>query len=92
MQCYLSRSIHYMRVPRGLWRDRLTKIRAGGYNAIQFYVQWNLHEPTPGQYTFEDRLDVEAFLDLAQELGLYVIFRPGPYICGERDGGGLPFW
>lgn len=55
-------------------------------------MQWNLHEPLPGQFDFSGRLDVEAFVEMAHSLGLLVILRPGPYICGERDGGGLPFW
>ena len=89
---YMSGSIHYFRVPRKLWRDRLTKIRAAGFNAIQFVIQWNLHEPEPGRYDFSGRFDVEAFVKLAGELGLFVILRPGPYICAERNGGGLPYW
>ena len=56
------------------------------------YVPWNLHEPYPGQFDFEDDLDVAEFIKLAGELGLYVLFRPGPYICSEWDWGGLPFW
>ena len=56
------------------------------------YVPWNLHEPYPGQFDFEGDLDVAEFIKLAGELGLYVLFRPGPYICSEWDWGGLPFW
>ncbi|XP_059090616.1 beta-galactosidase-like [Tigriopus californicus] len=89
---YISGSVHYFRIPRDLWHDRLQKIRAAGFNSIQFVVQWNLHEPQPGQYNFEGRFDVEAFIRMAGDLGLYVILRPGPYICAERNGGGLPFW
>uniref|UniRef100_A0A803Y8A2 Acid beta-galactosidase n=1 Tax=Meleagris gallopavo TaxID=9103 RepID=A0A803Y8A2_MELGA len=63
-----------------------------GLNAVQVYVPWNYHEPQPGVYDFTGDRDVEAFLDLAAELGLLVILRPGPYICAEWDMGGLPAW
>ena len=63
---YISGSIHYFRVPSALWRDRLAKVRALGLNAIQFYVQWNLHEPQPGNFTFDGDLDVGGFLLEAQ--------------------------
>ena len=89
---YISGSIHYFRIPSALWKDRLTKVRAMGINAIQFYVQWNLHERHPGNYTFEGDLDVGSFLLEAQKLGLVVLLRVGPYVCGEVNGGGLPFW
>jgi beta-galactosidase len=89
---YVSGSLHYFRVPRDLWKDRMQKMRAGGFNAIQFVVEWNLHEPKPGQYDFEGILDINAFIQLAQDQGLYVLLRPGPYICAERNGGGLPYW
>jgi len=54
------------------------------------YMPWNLHEPRPGAFDFTGRLDVHRFLRLAQKLDLYVILRPGPYICSEWDFGGLP--
>ncbi len=91
---YISGSIHYYRVVKDLWRDRLTKIKAAGFDTIQvglqevllsnlslfssvhqFYVQWNLHEPSPGQFDFSGRLDLEHFLDLTKSLGLYAIVR-----------------
>jgi beta-galactosidase len=90
-----SGELHYFRVPRLYWRDRLLKARALGLNAICTYMPWNLHEPRPGQFDFEgdgEMLDVAAFVRLAQEIGLYVILRPGPYICAEWDFGGLPAW
>ena len=89
---YVSASIHYFRVPRALWLDRLTKIRAAGFNAIQFVIPWNIHERYPGQVSFEGELDVGAFLEIAKSLGLYALVRPGPYICAEHNGGGLPWW
>ncbi|XP_006859231.1 PREDICTED: beta-galactosidase [Chrysochloris asiatica] len=89
---YISGSIHYYRVPSFYWKDRLLKMRMAGLNAIQMYVPWNFHEPHPGQYQFSDDHDVEHFIQLAHELGLLVILRPGPYICAEWDMGGLPAW
>ena len=89
---YISGSIHYFRVPSALWRDRLTRARALGLNAIQFYVPWSLHEPRTGNYSFDGDLDFERYLLEAQCLGFVVLLRVGPYICGEFNGGGLPFW
>lgn len=89
---YVSGSIHYFRIPKAFWRDRLLKMKMAGLNALQTYVEWSGHEPAPGKYYFEENYDLEAFLKMAQEVGLYVILRPGPYICAERDNGGLPYW
>uniref|UniRef100_A0A8C9DUR2 Beta-galactosidase n=1 Tax=Prolemur simus TaxID=1328070 RepID=A0A8C9DUR2_PROSS len=89
---YISGSIHYSRVPRFYWKDRLLKMKMAGLNAIQTYVPWNFHEPQPGKYQFTEDHDVEYFIQLAHELGLLVILRPGPYICAEWDMGGLPAW
>ncbi|NXS28661.1 BGAL galactosidase, partial [Pomatostomus ruficeps] len=89
---YISGSIHYARVPRPAWRDRLLKMYMSGLNAVQVYVPWNYHETLPGVYDFTGNRDVEAFLDLTAELGLLVILRPGPYICAEWEMGGLPAW
>ncbi|OWK02484.1 GLB1, partial [Cervus elaphus hippelaphus] len=89
---YISGSMHYFRVPRFYWKDRLLKMKMAGLNAIQTYVAWNFHELQPGQYNFSGDHDVEHFIQLAHELGLLVILRPGPYICAEWDMGGLPAW
>lgn len=89
---YISGSIHYSRIPRVYWKDRLLKMYMGGLNAIQTYVPWNFHEEYPGQYSFSGDRDLEYFLQLAQDIGLLVILRPGPYICAEWDMGGLPAW
>lgn len=88
----VSGSMHYFRVPSSLWRDRLLKAKRGGLNCISTYVAWNFHEPVEGQWEFSDDHDVVGFVRLAQELGLYVILRPGPYICADWDFGGLPGW
>lgn len=88
----LCASLFYFRLPREQWRARLEQVRASGYTCVDVYLPWNFHETAPGRWSFEGRRDVAAFLDLAQETGLDVIARPGPYICSEWDGGALPAW
>ncbi|XP_036392377.1 beta-galactosidase-1-like protein 2 [Megalops cyprinoides] len=88
----LGGSAHYFRIPRAHWKDRLLKMKACGLNTLTTYVPWNLHEPERGLFTFQGQLDLEVYLRLAAEVGLWVILRPGPYICSEWDLGGLPSW
>jgi len=88
----LSGEMHYFRIPREYWRDRLEKLRACGLNTVATYMPWNLHEPEPGQFDFSGGLDVAAFIKLVGELDLQVIIRPGPYICSEWEFGGFPAW
>ncbi len=88
----ISGEMHYARIPREYWRARLKMARAMGLNTISTYVFWNLHEPRPGVYDFSGQLDVGEFIREAQEEGLHVILRPGPYVCAEWDLGGLPSW
>ncbi|MFJ2954335.1 beta-galactosidase family protein [Streptomyces sp. NPDC087270] len=88
----ISGALHYFRVHPGQWRDRLRKARLLGLNTVDTYVPWNLHEPRPGEFRADGGLDLERFLELARDEGLYVLLRPGPYICGEWEGGGLPAW
>lgn len=88
----ISGEMHYPRVPREYWRDRMRKARAMGLNTISTYIFWNLHEPQPGVFEFSGQQDVAAFVRTAQEEGLYVLLRPGPYVCSEWDLGGLPAW
>ncbi|XP_028249647.1 beta-galactosidase-1-like protein [Parambassis ranga] len=89
---YISGSIHYSRIPRYYWKDRLMKMYMTGLNAVQVYVPWNFHEPIQGVHNFTGDRDLEHFLDLANQTGLLVILRPGPYICAEWEMGGLPAW
>ncbi|KAK5890470.1 hypothetical protein CesoFtcFv8_013988 [Champsocephalus esox] len=89
---YISGSIHYSRIPRYYWKDRLLKMYMTGLNAIQVYVPWNFHEVVQGVQNFTGDRDLEHFLDLANQTGLLVILRPGPYICAEWEMGGLPAW
>lgn len=88
----LSGSLHYFRVVPEYWWDRMRKMKACGLNTLTLYVPWNLHEPYPGKYNFKGILDLKRFINMAHRAGLYVIFRPGPYICSEWDYGGLPPW
>lgn len=88
----VSGEMHYARIPRKYWRDRLEKARAMGLNTISTYVFWNIQEPKPGVYDFSGNRDIAAFIRMAQQVGLYVILRPGPYVCAEWDLGGLPSW
>lgn len=84
--------IHYSRVPRELWRDRLVRAKRLGLNTIQTYCFWNVHEPKEGVFDFSGNEDLDAWLSLVEELGMYSIVRPGPYNCAEWDNGGLPAW
>ena len=88
----ISGAIHYPRIPRAYWRDRLRKAKAMGLNTVETYAFWNLHEPTPGQYDFTGQNDIAEFIREAQQEGLYVILRPGPYVCAEWEFGGFPPW
>lgn len=88
----LSGAIHYFRVVPEYWEDRLKKLKACGFNTVETYVCWNLHERREGMFNFSGGLDIGKFIDIAKELGLNVILRPGPYICAEWDMGGLPSW
>lgn len=88
----ISGAMHYFRIVPEYWRDRLEKLKAMGCNTVETYVPWNVHEPYKGQYHFEGMADLETFLQIAEELGLYVILRPSPYICAEWEFGGLPAW
>ena len=88
----LSGAMHYFRVVPKYWRDRLEKMHAFGLNTVETYVAWNLHEPRPGEFHFDGMLDIVKFIETANDVGLKVIVRPGPYICSEWDFGGLPAW
>lgn len=88
----ISGAIHYFRIVPEYWQDRLEKLKAMGCNTVETYIPWNMHEPKKGEFHFEGMLDIERFVKTAQELGLYVILRPSPYICAEWEFGGLPAW
>lgn len=88
----LSGAIHYFRIHPKDWRHSLYNLKALGFNTVETYIPWNLHESQKGKFSSEGILDFEAFLDMAQGLGLYAIVRPSPYICAEWEWGGLPAW
>ncbi|WP_436490960.1 beta-galactosidase [Chitinophaga sp. ARDCPP14] len=88
----ISGEIHYLRVPRESWRDRLKMAKAMGLNTVGTYVFWNMHEPEKGHYDFSGNNDVAAFVKIAQEEGLWVVLRPSPYACAEWEFGGYPYW
>jgi len=96
--------VHYFRVPKGLWLDRLLKAKRAGLNCIASYIAWNWHEPVENALLFGDSLpnspyessafsrDLESYIQLVKQLGMYFIARPGPYVCSEWDSGGHPNW
>ncbi|GLT47820.1 hypothetical protein SLA2020_214820 [Shorea laevis] len=88
----ISGSIHYPRSTPEMWPDLIAKAKDGGLDAIQTYVFWNGHEPSPGNYYFEDRYDLVKFIKLVQQAGLYLHLRIGPYVCAEWNFGGFPVW
>jgi beta-galactosidase len=84
--------IHAPRVPREYWRHRLQMAKAMGLNSVCAYLFWNMHEPRPGQFDWSGQADAAEFCRIAQEEGLWVILRPGPYSCAEWEMGGFPWW
>lgn len=88
----ISAEMHYPRIPREAWRQRMKMARAMGINTIGTYVFWNLHEPRKGKYDFSGNNDIAAFVRTAQEEGLWVVLRPSPYVCAEWEFGGYPYW
>ncbi len=88
----ISGAIHYFRTVPEYWEDRLLKLKACGFNTVETYTCWNLHERREGEFDFSGILDIERFISIAEELDLNVIIRPGPYICAEWEFGGLPSW
>ena len=84
-----SGAFHYPRCPKVLWRDRLTKFKAAGFNTIETYAFWNYHEPEKGK---SNLTDFEDFIKLVHDMGFYMIARPGPYVCAEWERGGFPDW
>ncbi|MBP1991050.1 glycoside hydrolase family 35 protein [Paenibacillus eucommiae] len=88
----LSGAMHYFRIVPEYWKDRLIKLKACGFNTVETYVAWNVHEPVEGQFHFAGMADLVRFIEIAAELQLHVIVRPSPYICAEWDFGGLPAW
>ncbi len=87
-----SGAMHYFRIPKAYWKDRLLKLKECGFNCVETYIPWNLHEPEEGVFDFSGELDFGEYIDEAASLGLQAIVRAGPYICAEWENGGLPYW
>ncbi|GAA0069525.1 beta-galactosidase [Clostridium sardiniense] len=88
----ISGAVHYFRIVPEYWRDRLEKLKSMGCNCVETYIPWNYHEVKKGEFNFTGNRDFVKFVKIAEELGLYVILRPTPYICAEWEFGGLPAW
>jgi beta-galactosidase len=88
----ISGEMHYTRVPREYWRDRMKMAKAMGLNCIGTYVFWNAHEAEQGKYDFTGNNDIAGFVRIAKEEGLWVVLRPSPYVCAEWEFGGYPWW
>ncbi|MBS1604625.1 MAG: beta-galactosidase, partial [Bacteroidetes bacterium] len=88
----ISGEMHYSRVPREAWRQRMKMARAMGLNTIGTYVFWNVQEPEKGRFDFSGNNDIAAFVRTAQQEGLWVVLRPSPYVCAEWEFGGYPYW
>ncbi len=86
----LCGSLFYFRLPRAVWHERIEKLKKTGYNCVDVYFPWNYHEREDGTFDFTGEKDISAFLGELRDAGLFVIARPGPYICSEWSGGGLP--
>lgn len=93
-QFLISGELHYFRISREEWRQRLALLKEAGANFVSTYVPWSVHEPAEGEFHFEDtdNRDLEGFLKLCMEFDMFVICRPGPYINSELKMGGLPLW
>jgi len=88
----ISGEMHYPRIPREAWRQRMKMAKAMGINTIGTYVFWNVHEPEKGKFDFSGNNDIAAFVRIAKEEGLWVVLRPSPYVCAEWEFGGYPYW
>lgn len=84
--------IHYTRIPAEYWEHRIQLCKALGMNTICIYAFWNIHEQKPGEFDFSGQNDIAAFCRLAQKYDMYIMLRPGPYVCSEWEMGGLPWW
>jgi len=88
----VSGGLEYARIPRALWYDRLLRLKRCGFNCIEIYTMWNFHEAREAHFNFSGDHDLNFFLKLVHQLGMYAIVRVGPYYCAEWDNGGYPLW
>lgn len=89
---YVSGSFHYFRSPPEKWEDNIKKMSNGGLNCVQTYIPWNLYEPSKGVFKTDGDVDFIKFIEIIKKYDMYMIVRPGPFICAEWDFGGLPYW
>lgn len=89
---FMAGSFHYFRALPETWQRKLRTMRAAGLSVVTTYVEWSLHNPKEDVFDFTGMADLELFIRLAAQEDLLVKLRPGPYICAERDMGGLPYW
>lgn len=89
---YISGSFHYFRALPETWATKLRTMRAAGLNAVSTYVEWSIHNPKENLYKWDGIANLIKFIRIAEAEDLFVILRPGPYICAERDMGGFPYW
>ncbi|MFA5293330.1 MAG: beta-galactosidase [Phycisphaerae bacterium] len=83
---------HYFRTPNELWENRIIKAKRCGANLITTYIPWSWHEQTEGKQCWTGDRDLGKFIELCQKHEIYLIVKPGPYICAEWDFGGHPDW
>ena len=88
----LSGEMHPSRIPSAYWRHRIRMAKAMGLNTIAPYIFWNVHEPEKGRFNFEGEANIAKFIQICQEEGMWVLLRPGPYVCAEWEFGGYPYW
>jgi beta-galactosidase len=88
----ISGEMHYPRIPKEAWRDRLRMAKAMGLNTISVYIFWNVHQPEKNEFNFSGNNDISKFIQTAKEEGLFIILRPSPYVCAEWEFGGYPYW
>lgn len=87
----ISGEMHPARIPAEYWKQRIQMAKAMGCNTIAAYVFWNYHETEPGVFDFQtENHNIAKFVKMVQDEGLWLILRPGPYVCAEWDFGGLP--
>lgn len=95
-QIIIAGEIHYFRLKRQEWQDRINKLKTAGCNAVASYVPWICHEPVEGEFDFTGRtrpeLDLEGFISLCEKNELFVFLRPGPFIMAEMKNEGIPYW
>src|SRR5690348_9999713 len=88
----IAGEIHYFRHPQSEWKQVLLRAKRAGLNTIATYVPWNFHERKEGEADFTGDKNLAGYINLIGEMGMYAMLRPGPYICSEWDGGGIPAW